>query len=317
MTSQPRRIRTRLSGIILGTSMLLGITACSDSADETAGNLSSGSERPEIVVTTNILGDVVTRLVGEEADVHVLMKPNADPHSFGVSAQDAELMEQADLIVANGLGLETGLSSNLDNARSQGVNILEVGEELEPLEYSPGIPDPHFWTDISQMITATEIIEEELLSGIEGQAKAETISTAAEEYRTQLRRADEVVAEALTAVPEGNRKLVTNHNVFAYLAERFGYTVIGTIIPGGSTLAAPSAADLRDLSEAIGDNQVPAIFADSSQPERLAEVLASESDIEVAVVALFTESLTDPDGEAGSYIDMQVNNAHRIADALS
>ncbi|WP_334137732.1 zinc ABC transporter permease AztB [Corynebacterium variabile] len=92
---------------------------------------------------------------------------------------------------------------------------------------------------------------------------------------------------------------------------------IGAVIPGGTTLASPSAADLRDLSTTIRDNHVPAVFADSSQPQRLAEVLAQEAGVDVEVVALLSESLTEPDGEAGNYIDMQRTNAERISDALT
>lgn len=294
-----------LSMVTTGTVLLLSITACTTEKDT-----------PDIVVTTNILGDVVTRLVGDAADVRVLMKPNADPHSFGISAQEAGAMEQADLIVANGLGLEEGLSANLENARSQGVTVLEVGEELDPIDYSSGVPDPHFWTDPARMITATEVIEKILSDNVDAD-RTEAISDAADAYRDQLRDLDQEVAALLTSIPEQDRKLVTNHHVFGYLAARFDYTVIGAIIPGGSTLAAPSAADLRDISGAIVDNRVPAIFADSSQPQRLAEVLASDADIEVQVVPLFTESLTEASGEAGSYVEMQRINAQRIADALS
>lgn len=300
-----RAMLKRLASSCAATFLLFSVTACTPQEDN-----------PDIIVTTNILGDVVTRLVGEEADVYVLMKSNADPHSFGISAQEAGAMEQADLIVANGLGLEEGLISNLDNARSQGVPVLEVGEQLNPIDYSPGTPDPHFWTDPERMITATHIIEEALIAELE-RSQAEAIATSAESYRHQLKDMDADVAELLNAVPGADRKLVTNHHVFGYLAERFDYSVIGTIIPGGTTLAAPSAGDLHDISQTIVDHQVPAIFTDSSQPQRLAEVLAAEAGIQVQVVPLFTESLTEPDGDAGSYIDMQHTNAQRIFAALS
>lgn len=272
--------------------------------------------RPDIVVTTNILGDVVTRLVGDIADVTVLMKPNADPHSFGVSAREAGQVEDADLVVANGLGLEEGLTSILDNARGSGVEVLEVGELVDPLTLGTGdAPDPHFWTDPARMVTATGIIEEKLTAGLDGD-DADRVHRAAASYGSELEQLDGDVAELLGSVPEDNRKLVTNHHVFGYLADRFGYRVIGTVIPGGTTLASPSAADLRDLSTTIRDNHVPAVFADSSQPRRLAEVLAQETGVDVRVVSLFSESLTEPDGEAGNYIDMQRTNAERIADAL-
>jgi zinc/manganese transport system substrate-binding protein len=285
--------------------------------------------KPDIVVTTNILGDVVTRLVGDTAEVRVLMKPNADPHSFGISAREAGEVENADLVVANGLGLEEGLGSILDSARGEGVEVLEVGELVDPLDYTAGADnsadngadsaeaakDPHFWTDPARMVEATGIIEEKLTDELDGD-EADRVREAAASYRSELEQLDAEVAELLGSVPEDNRKLVTNHHVFGYLADRFNYRVIGAVIPGGTTLASPSAADLRDLSTTIRDNHVPAIFADSSQPQRLAEVLAQEAGVDVEVVALFSESLTEPDGEAGNYIDMQRTNAERIADAL-
>lgn len=279
----------------------------------------SDSGRSSIVVTTNILGDVVSRLVGDAADVRVLMKPNADPHSFGISAREAGDMQQADLIVANGLGLEEGLESNLDNARDEGVDVLEVGDEIAPLPYASGRDegdlDPHFWTDPGRMVTAADIIADHLVDAVNDVGKE--IRSSAEAYRAELDDLDTEVTELLGSVPEDRRKLVTNHHVFGYLADRFGYDVIGTVVPGGTTLAAPSAADLRDLSTTIRDNRAPAIFADSSQPQRLADVLADEAGITVDVVPLYTESLTEPDGEAGNYIDMQRTNAERISDALS
>lgn len=287
-----------------------------------AGLASCGSERdrPDIVVTTNILGDVVTRLVGDTAEVRVLMKPNADPHSFGISAREAGEVEDADLVVANGLGLEEGLTATLNSARDQGVDVLEIGAAVDPLEYSSGtasgMKDPHFWTDPGRMITATGIIEERLAGKLDGD-EADRVHAAAASYRSELEDLDRQVTDLLGAVPPDRRKLVTNHHVFGYLADRFGYRVIGAVIPGGTTLASPSAADLRDLSTTIRDNRVPAIFADSSQPQRLAEVLADEAGVEVAVVPLFSESLTEPDGEAGNYIDMQRTNAERISGALA
>lgn len=314
MTHLGQKIIAALSSMLL----LFGVTACSNSV-----------EKPDIVVTTNILGDVVTHLVGDTATVKVLMKPNADPHSFGLSAQEAGAMEQADLIIANGLGLEEGLASHLDNARSQGVKVLEVGDKIDPLPYSAEahgddsegnsesslMLDPHFWTDPAKMIKATEIIQEELVTNI-APDNADAINKSAQKYRDELTAMDKQVAEMLGSVDPDDRKLVTNHHVFGYLAHRFDYRIIGAIIPGGSTLASPSAADLRDLANIIREQNVPAIFADSSQPQRLSEVLASETGVNVEVVPLFTESLTEPDGLAGNYIDMQKINAERISTAL-
>ena len=91
----------------------------------------------------------------------------------------------------------------------------------------------------------------------------------------------------------------------------------GAVIPGGTTLAAPSAADLRDLTDAIDEAGVRTIFAESSQPDRLIQVLASEAGIRVDVVELFTESLTEPGEGADTYLTMMRANTQRIADGLS
>src|SRR5690606_8871380 len=116
-----------------------------------SGCAAFGGERSGIVVTTNILGDITRNIVGDEAEVTVLMKPNADPHSFGISAQQAAALEEAELVVYNGLGLEEGVLRNVESAEEAGVPVLAAGEHADPLDYTEGEtagePDPHFWTD--------------------------------------------------------------------------------------------------------------------------------------------------------------------------
>ncbi|MCF2573357.1 zinc ABC transporter substrate-binding protein AztC [Brevibacterium sp. UCMA 11754] len=300
--------RHHLTAAALTLAMLGSLTACAEGGDE-----------PSIVVTTNILGDVVHSLVGDHAEVTVLMQPNSDPHSFGISAKEAGAMEDADLIIGNGLGLEEGLSANLDNARSEGVRVLEVGEHIDPLEYtsggSAGAPDPHFWTDPARMAAAADVITSALGEEVGGDL-AEAIEPSAASYRGQLQDLDAEIEEIAETIPAENRKLVTNHHVFGYFANRFDFEIIGAVLPSGTTLASPSAADLEELARTVEDAGVPTIFADSSQPQKLAEALSEEVDLEVEVTPLFSESLTEADGEAGTYIDMQRTNAQAIADGL-
>ena len=300
--------RHRLTVATLTLATLGSLTACA-----------GGDDEPTIVVTTNILGDVVDNLVGDHAEVTVLMKPNADPHSFGISAKEAGAMEDADLIIGNGLGLEEGLSANLDNARSEGVPVLEVGEEIEPIDYvsggSAGTPDPHFWTDPTRMVTAVDAITSALGEEV-GEGLAEAIEPSVRAYRERLVDLDSEIEEITEEIPVEGRKLVTNHHVFGYFAKRFDFEVIGAVLPSGTTLASPSAADLEELARTVETAGVPTIFADSSQPQKLAQALSEEVDLEVDVKPLFSESLTEADGEAGTYIDMQRTNAQRIAEGL-
>jgi len=285
-----------------------------------AGCSSPADDRPLVVVTTNILGDVVSNVVGDEAEVMVLMKPDADPHSFEISAKDAARILGADLLVSNGLGLEEGLQQHLDQAEAEGVETLAAGDVVDVLAYgsgdSEGVDDPHFWTDPARMLDVTAAVADAVEHHVEG-ADARVIRSNADDYSERLRELDTEMTAAFEAIPAGQRNLVTNHHVFGYLADRFGFTVIGAVIPGGSTLAAPSASDLRDLVGAIDEAGVATIFAESSQPDRLVQVLADEAGVDVDVVELFTESLSRPGSGADSYLTMMRTNTERISTGLS
>jgi len=289
-------------GLVFGA----GLTSCAANADA----------RPLVVVTTNILGDVVGELVGDQAEVMTLMPPDADPHSFEISAQEAGRILGAQLLVSNGLGLEEGLAQHLETAADEGVRIVEAGSLVDVLETLSGASDPHFWTDPVQMVAVVDGVTEALLDEVPS-LDTDAVRANAASYTAELDALDAEMTEAFAAIPEQHRKLVTNHHVFGYLAARYDFDVIGAVIPSGTTLAAPSASDLDELSTAIGEAGVRTIFADSSQPDRLVQVLADEADVDVDVVPLFTESLSAASGDAATYLTMMRANTERIATGLS
>ncbi|WZH35190.1 MAG: zinc ABC transporter substrate-binding protein AztC [Microbacterium enclense] len=276
----------------------------------------AASDRPLVVVTTNILGDVVSNLVGDDVEVMTLMRPGADPHSFEISASEAARMRSADLLVANGIGLEEGLQQHLDAAAAEGVRTFVAGDVVTVLPYTStdagGADDPHFWTDPARVIAVIDA----LIPVLEGIGGSGVIDHAAA-YRVELQDLDADMTTAFAAIPVERRALVTNHHVFGYLADRFGFRVVGAVIPGGTTLAAPSTSDLADLVAAIDDAGVPTIFAESSSPDRLVRALADEADRHVEVTELFTESLTAAGGGAPDYLTMMRVNTERIATGLS
>ncbi|GAB3149984.1 zinc ABC transporter substrate-binding protein AztC [Microbacterium neimengense] len=276
-------------------------------------------DRPLVVVSTNILGDVVTELVGDQAEVVTLMKPDSDPHSFEISAREAARLRSADLVVSNGLGLEEGLAQHLEAAADEGVTQFVAGDVIDVLPYASeeadGTDDPHFWTDPARMLQVVDALEP-TLAGIDG-VDAATLRADTAAYRTELAALDAEMSEALAAIPAERRALVTNHHVFGYLADRFDVRLVGAAIPGGTTLAAPSAADLAELVSAIREAGVHTIFAESSSPDRLMRALAQEAGVDVQVDELFTESLTAADGAAGDYLTMMRVNTQRIVAGLS
>lgn len=276
-----------------------------------------------VVASTSILGDVVAGLVGERGTVEVLIPRGADPHSFQVSARQATAMRRANLVVVNGLGLEEGMGGAVETAAADGVKVVEAGSFIEPLAVSPGGGeeeadhgrlDPHFWTDPARMAEVVAGLGEVLAAA--DPACAHRWRETAVSYRQEILALDEEIEAILETIPAHRRKLVTNHHSLGYFADRYDFTILGAIVPGGSTLAEPSPSDLAALVAILEREGIRAIFADTTRPADLAEALADELGEEVSVVELFTGSLGDPGSGAETYLAMQRTNARRIAAAL-
>lgn len=321
--SMGRRWRVLALGMVLASVA----AAC---GGETAPTAAPGECRSlEIVTTTSILGDVVGRVVAESGRVKVLIPVGADPHSFQASAAQAVTLQQADLIVVSGLNLEEGLHDVIEAAEAEGVTVVEAASFVATLpfgegtheheegthEHEEGTLDPHIWTDPARMADVVAGLGEALAGA--DPVCADRWRAAAEVYRQELLALDVEIEAILAAIPTGQRKLVTNHRAFGYFADRYGFEVVGAIIPGGATLAAPSPADLAELVETLRREGVRAIFSETTQPEDLAAAVAAELGGRVEVVRLYTGSLGQPGSGADTYVGMQRINAQRIAAALS
>lgn len=304
-----RRTSRFLAALLTALLAALGLTACGDGS----------GDRPQIVVTTNILGNVVSELVGDQAEVTVLMKPNADPHSFGISAKEANRMRNADLVVYNGLGLEEGIAQHVEAARKAGVPVFEAGAHADPIKYASGDAvgtlDSHFWTDPDRMKMVVSALRPVLAENVTDVDTAQ-LNGQIDDYLGQLTELTNNMTAQFSTIPADRKRLVTNHHVFGYLAQRFGFEVIGAIIPGGTTLASPSSSDLASLTGAIDRYDVPAVFVDTSHPDKLAAALAKETGRDVKIVPLYSESLDEPGTEAGTYLGMMTVNTQRITDGL-
>jgi zinc/manganese transport system substrate-binding protein len=163
------------------------------------------------------------------------------------------------------------------------------------------------------MATAVELIAKRLA---EIDASVDWQQRAAD-YASELIRADEEISQTVGGIDPAARKLVTNHEAMGYFAQRYVFELIGVVIPGGSTLADPSSADLAALVAEIEHEDVSTIFAETTQPTRLAEAVAAEVGRDVTVVELYTESLGEPGSEADSLVGMLITDARLIAEALA
>ncbi|MPY92401.1 MAG: zinc ABC transporter substrate-binding protein [Acidimicrobiia bacterium] len=315
--------------------LLLGVAACGEDAVPSAAP-GTAAHGPAVMVTTGILGDVVGNLVGDLARVETIMPRGASPHDFHASAQQGAAIRQADALVVNGAGFEEGLHDTIDAATAEGVPTFEAISAVDVLHLADGAHeegdghdseaheseghggegvDPHFFTDPSRVRTAAEGIVGFLLAEVP-ELDAPALRERADAYLAELAQLDLDVEAVVAPIPADQRTLVTNHEVFGYFADRYDFEVVGAVIPGGSTQAEPSAQELAALAQVVAAEGVPAIFADTSSPARLAEALAAEVG-DVQVVELFSESL-GPEGSGGeTYVDLVRTNAQRIADALS
>ena len=308
----------RVAMVVVITGLVAVMLAGCSSDDRADGTVS-------VVATTTILGDLVHNVVGESAEVEVLMPVGVNPHDFQASAQQVAAVQRADLVVANGLGLEAGLHDVLEAATADGVRVWEVAPDIEPRpfvevvddeedhdDYGDGDLDPHFWLDPTRVALATDLLATKL-----GEAVPDVDwSVRADVYTAELDSLDIRSTERLAFLAQGDRKLVTNHLSIGYFSDRYGFEMIGTVIPGGESLANPSSAELASLVEVIEREQVSAIFTETIEPDTLAQAVAAEVGYEVKVVELYTGSLGEPGSDGDTLIKMLDTNVRRIAEAL-
>lgn len=293
---------------------VLMLTVAIGGCTEGASGRAADGEGPKIVVTTDILGDVVSNMVDDQASVEVVIPTGISPHDFQPSAKQAATMRSADVLVVNGAEFEAGLDETITAAEEDGVMVCTAIDGVDVLlTDDPEATDPHFFTDPSRMSDAVDHLEGCISRAVPDLAETDFARNAAE-YAAELRTLDAEIDDTLAVIPAPERVLVTNHEVFDYFADRYDFEVLGTIIPSVSSQAQADAGSLNELAARIRATGVRAVFADTSSPQELAGTLASEVG-DVEVVVLFSETLGPDGGE--TYIDMMRTNANRIAGALT
>jgi len=308
--------------------------------------------RPSIVVTTPMLGAVVRKAVGDTADVRVLMLNGSDPHEWRPSAQDVAALENADLIVENGLGLEEGLADALARAREGGtpmftatdhvaVRTVRAGQGADPSDpdhgqgadpshpdhgqgadpshpdhgqgadpshpdQGPGARDPHIWTDPTKM--------RDVVLALPAAVKRSTgadISATARTAAQSLAAVDREVSTLMARVPSSARGIVTGHDTLGYFADRYGYRLVGAIIPSLSTQGQISAAHLAALDRAMRAAGVRVVFDDVGTPAQVSQAVANDTG--ATVVKLNTVAV----GADGSYESFIRELGRRVSSALA
>lgn len=288
-------------------------------------------EKLRVVATTNIVGDVVRRVAGDAIDLAQLLPPGADPHSYQARPDDLRALNQAHVIFVNGLHLEEAMAPVLENldsgapviAVNTGVKTLEFdgehaaehadGAAAEAADHHHGDVDPHTWMDVRNVAHWVENITA-VLSALDP-AHAALFADNAATYTAELTALHQEIEAAMAAIPAAQRKVVTDHNNLGYLADAYGLSVVGAVIPSLSTMAAPSAQELATLQQQISQAGVKAILVGTTVNPTVAQQIAADTG--TVVTPIYTGSLSDANGPAATYIDMMRYDLAQIVTALT
>jgi ABC-type Zn uptake system ZnuABC Zn-binding protein ZnuA len=311
-------------GLGIGSALLLVVIAgCTSTPMPTQPSQPTAATPIKVLAVESFLADIAQNVAGQRLTVEALIPVGVDPHSFELTPADVRKITDSQVLIINGAGLEAFLDKLLQSAARDRV-VIEAAAGLQPRTPQPGEHvgeeheghegDPHFWLDPVSVIKYVENIRDGLSRADPGGAQLYTAQ--ADAYIAQLQELDRWITTQVQRVPEDRRLLVTNHESFGYFADRYGFKVVGAIIPSTSSAASPSAQEFARLADAIKELGVPAIFLETGANPQLAQQLARETGIRV-VSGLYTHSLSEPHGPAPTYLEMMRYNTRLIVEALS
>jgi zinc/manganese transport system substrate-binding protein len=264
---------------------------------------SSTPGRITVVATTTQMQDLLQHVGGDNVQLVSILKPNVDPHDFEPSPSTAIAISGAKLVVESGAGVDSWVDGLVANAvPGTPVMVASQGLPLRTGDSSEPDGDPHWWHDPTLFERAATALGERLASIDPSHADAYRAN--ARGYVTRIRAMDSANKRLIATVPQGERKLVTNHDAFGYFAAHYGITVVGSVLPSLSTVAQPSAKDVADLIGKIRAEHVRAIFTESSLNPALEQQIASEAGVKV-YANLYGDTLGPPGSPGATYVGME------------
>jgi len=307
------------SVVAAATAITLGV-ACADDNDDEPGRL-------RVVATTTQIGALTREIAGDSVRLDILLANGADAHDFEPSPQDAVVLQNADLVFMNGIGLDEWLSDIIEGADTaehvvvvtDGIDVYLGDEEAaeeedhddEDHEHSEG--DPHVWHDPANVKIMVRNIVAALMRV--DPDNADMYRSNGEAYEARLDEVDAEIRALINEIPEENRKMVTNHDAFGYFLRAYGLELVGAIIPSTGSGSQPSAQELAELSDLIKAEGVKAIFAEAEVDPAIAQQLASDTGVTI-VEGLYADSLGEPGSGAETVDGMLLANARKISEAL-
>lgn len=275
-------------------------------------------DRPKVIATFSILGDLVKNVGGERVEVTMLVGPNGDAHVYNPSPSDAKKLADAKVVVVNGLGYE-GWIERLVRASASKAPIVVAAKGVKPRRTAGGHghghshgSDPHAWQSVANVKIYAANIRDGLIAADPAGKPAYEANAAA--YLAKLDALEREVRDTVARIPADRRRIITTHDAFGYFMDAYGLEFIAP--QGVSTESQPSAKDLARIITQIKRQKIPAVFMENISDPRLLKRIADETGAKVGGT-LYSDALTDEKGPAPTYIDLIRHNIKTLSAALT
>lgn len=282
---------------------------------------SEKNEQTYIVCTTGMIKDAAENIIGEKAKIEALMGPGVDPHLYKATQGDLKKLQAADIIIYNGLFLEGKMGEILEKLKNR-KTVIAMAELLNKESFInntefQGAYDPHIWFDVNLWKKASTLLSEKLIQYDSSNQNYYQKNT--DQYIHSLDSLNEAVSQKLKDIPDSKRVLVTAHDAFAYFGRAYNIEVRG--LQGISTLSEFGLRDVSNLVEFITENEIPAIFTETSVSEKaikaVLEGCKSKGHDVVIGGSLYSDAMGEEGTFEGTYLGMVHSNVEKIVEGLS
>jgi manganese/iron transport system substrate-binding protein len=308
--------------------LLLGLSATSISEslgseintnNTKSSTITSNTEKLNVVTSVSPITNIIKNVGGDRIDLTGLVPEGINSHTFELVPSDVIKVNNADLVIIDGLGLETNVEDVAEQTRSKNpqLEILKLGDNtITPNQWvfdfsfpkEEGDPNPHLWLNVVYAMKFANLTRDKLTE-MDPQ-NAQYYSENTDRYISLLKELDEGIIQAVQTVPPQNRKLLTYHDSWAYFAPRYNMTVIGAVQP--SDFGEPTPQEVARLIEQIRSENVPAIFASEVFPTGVVDQIAKEGNVKI-VETLSDDDLPGNPGEPeNSYVGMMLENMENM-----
>ena len=300
-----------------GTNQSEVVGAVADNSTD-ATNATS-AKKLNVVTSVSPITNIVKNVGGEKISLTGLVPEGVNSHTFEFVPSDVVKVNNADLVIIDGLDLETNVEDVVDQAHNTKPNlqILKLGDNtITPDQYifdfsfpkEAGDPNPHLWLNVAYAMKFANLTQDKLMEV--DPANADYYRQNTERYNTKLKQLDEGIIQAVQSVPEQNRKLLTYHDSWAYFAPRYGMMVIGAVQP--SDFGQPTPREVAGLIDQIKAENVPAIFGSEVFPTEVVDQIAKEANVKVVSTLSDDDLPGDPGDPQNSYVGMMLENMENM-----